>query len=310
MKKALFLFLALALALALAGCGHTHEWVEATCTEPKTCAEDGATEGEPLGHDWKAATCTAPKTCARCGETEGEPLGHDWKEADCTTPKTCARCGETEGEPLGHTLTEANYQDPAVCTVCGETVGEPLTPDFVTYGIKTDMEVGEHYAYETICYDDPSFKTVADLVLLDYNIFESDDTHEAKDGYEWRVATFQIIFSDENAQYYGYQYGYAREDYYDIRLNDDSVVYDDDGNGTFTVNYHGEDMECLYYQEILMSGWQDQTTANNTFSVNYQVPVGYDGCVFGMFDYSYSYLEGGYIFDIYDPDAFILFRFD
>ena len=82
------------------GEGHVHEWVEATCTAPKTCKTCGETEGEALGHDWKDATCTAPKTCSRCGATEGEALGHDWKEATTEAPKTCTRCGATEGEKL------------------------------------------------------------------------------------------------------------------------------------------------------------------------------------------------------------------
>ena len=82
------------------GEGHVHEWVEATCTAPKTCKTCGETEGEALGHDWKDATCTAPKTCKTCGETEGEALGHDWKEATTEAPKTCTRCGATEGEKL------------------------------------------------------------------------------------------------------------------------------------------------------------------------------------------------------------------
>lgn len=58
---------------------HSHIWKDATCLEPKTCSECGATEGEALGHDWKAATCTEAKTCSRCGATEGEALGHEWK---------------------------------------------------------------------------------------------------------------------------------------------------------------------------------------------------------------------------------------
>lgn len=169
--------------------------------------------------------------------TESAPLGHDWREADCTEPKTCARCGETEGEPLGHVLTEANYQDPAVCTVCGETAGEPLTPDSVTYDIKADMKVGYHYPYVTLCAEDPRFGTKGDLAVLDYRIIVADDTHEARDGYEWRVATFQILFSDENAWGYGYSYISFREDYYNIRPNDDTAAYNDDGSGVFTVNF-------------------------------------------------------------------------
>ena len=77
MKKFLALILALSMAFALCGCGHQHTWVEASCTEPKTCRECGKTEGEALGHTWVEATKTAPKTCSRCGKTEGTPLTPD-----------------------------------------------------------------------------------------------------------------------------------------------------------------------------------------------------------------------------------------
>ena len=79
-----------------------HEWIEATCTEPKTCTICGDTEGEALGHEWVEATCAEPKHCTRCGETEGEALGHDWEPATNEKPKTCKRCGETEGEKLNN----------------------------------------------------------------------------------------------------------------------------------------------------------------------------------------------------------------
>lgn len=58
---------------------HQHEWVEATCTEPRTCAECGETEGEPLGHtpgewestnyDYVSATYLSVQRCTVCGET-------------------------------------------------------------------------------------------------------------------------------------------------------------------------------------------------------------------------------------------------
>lgn len=118
------------LLLMLTGCVCKHEWVEATCTEPKTCALCGETEGEALGHNWTSATCTSPKTCVRCGMTEGEALGHDWIEATCTEPKTCYRCGIAEGNANGHTFTEWKEKTKASCTqeglearqceVCGE----------------------------------------------------------------------------------------------------------------------------------------------------------------------------------------------
>ena len=66
----------LTMCVSLTGCHIKHEWVEATCTEPKTCTIGGETEGEPLGHTRVNATCTEPKTCSICGEKEGEALGH------------------------------------------------------------------------------------------------------------------------------------------------------------------------------------------------------------------------------------------
>lgn len=65
--------------LCLSGCMHQHEWIEATCTEPRTCAECGETEGEPLGHtpgewentnyDYVSATYLSIQKCTVCGET-------------------------------------------------------------------------------------------------------------------------------------------------------------------------------------------------------------------------------------------------
>ena len=44
--------------------------------------------GGDCKHEWQNATCGAPKTCAKCGATEGETLAHTWAEATCTAPKT------------------------------------------------------------------------------------------------------------------------------------------------------------------------------------------------------------------------------
>ena len=103
-----------------------HDWSEATCTEPKTCSVCGETEGDALGHSWNDATCTEPNTCSVCGETSGVALGHKWNAATCTEPKTCSVCGETEGEALGHSWVDATCTEPKICSVCGETEGYAL----------------------------------------------------------------------------------------------------------------------------------------------------------------------------------------
>lgn len=120
----------------VSGCGHEHTWVDATCTEPRTCSECGETEGEPSGHLWGHPTCTKPKTCKICGATEGDALGHKWLDATCTEPETCELCKETKGEPLGHkveewkTTVEPKCKETGTregkCNVCGELVSETV----------------------------------------------------------------------------------------------------------------------------------------------------------------------------------------
>ena len=96
-----FFCLVIAAALLLSGCCISHQWTEADCDTPKTCAKCEKTEGEALGHNfmpdvcqrcgfavhnWQDATCTAPKTCTICGSTEGKALDHSWKDATCAAP--------------------------------------------------------------------------------------------------------------------------------------------------------------------------------------------------------------------------------
>ena len=260
MKKTVSVILMLILAAGLfAGCGHQHTWVEATCTESRTCSECGETEGKPLGHEWTEATCTEARFCTRCGATRGESLGHDWKEATCTEPETCSRCGETQGEPLGHTPLDADYWTASLCAVCGEELGPVLTPDFEAHGLSCGMELGETYDYVTVCYMDSSKTTVGKAAITNYEVVPAIENYEAapgmiwnfeeREGYEWRVVTAQILFDDDNAWNYGMSVGTCNEDYYDIEYHDDTTVYDDadhdyGSDATFQLNYKGETYEC------------------------------------------------------------------
>lgn len=128
-KKLLVMLLAIACLAMLTGCFCQHEWKEATCVDPSTCAKCEKTEGEALGHVWMAATCETPKTCEVCAVTDGEPKGHSWEEADCVSPKTCSACGLTEGEALGHHWQEATTELPKTCDVCAATEGERIITD-------------------------------------------------------------------------------------------------------------------------------------------------------------------------------------
>ena len=126
-----------------------HEYGNADCNAPATCAECGATTGEALGHNFVDyisngdATCTKDGTetakCSRCDETntrtdEGSALGHEFVdyvsnndatcEADGTKTAKCTRCDVTdtqtdEGTVLGHSFVTYVSDNNATCTEDG-----------------------------------------------------------------------------------------------------------------------------------------------------------------------------------------------
>ncbi len=292
----------LAVCFMLTGCGHTHTWSEATCTEPKTCNACGETEGEALGHTWADATCAKPKTCTVCGEVEGEAFAHTWVDTTCAEPKHCSICGETEGEPLEHTLTEANYQQAATCEVCGATLGEPLQADFEKFGLECDAELDTAYPFVIPCYDTTEYTTAGKITFSDYDVFESDETHEALEGYEWQAVTITTVFDDENAYNYGYS-GFASlsEDYYNTDTYNEST-------DTYTLNYNGTDYtEVKSESEVLQNGWNDDIFTRQA-RIFFHVPKGYDGNVVTVIRYnSATWDDDAPITDIIDDNT-VFFR--
>lgn len=291
-KKLLSGAITLTTCCMLTACHMNHDWQEATCTTPRTCLTGGETEGESLGHTWVEATCSEPKHCSVCGETEGETLAHTWIDASCSAPKTCSVCGETEGTTLEHTLTEANYQQPATCSVCGETVGEPLQGFFEQEGLTCDVKLDTPYSLKVPCYRDKNYTTTANVTISDYEVFSSNDTLEALDGYEWQAVIMTITFDDENAINYGVDWSSGALDYY---FGD--VLADIDWGDNYTVNYNGIDYtECIQDYEVLENDWNDAGTIM-TFQARVfcRAPEGYDGNVVyvgdGEDDYIYFRLN-------------------
>lgn len=128
MKKMLALLLALTLCLTLWACGAPQEDNntqdnaalntdngEMNFSENNSADEEEKADAVEPTHSWKDADCSNPKTCANCGKTEGEALGHSWSDATCAAPKTCSVCGATEGEKAAHTYTNG------VCSACNDT---------------------------------------------------------------------------------------------------------------------------------------------------------------------------------------------
>lgn len=266
MKKLISIFLSMTLVAALlAGCGHTHTWVDATCTSPKTCSD--------------------------CGETEGEPLTHLWTDATCTTPKTCTVCGTQDGDTLEHTLMPANFQSASICSVCGMSVGDKLPALFEEKGyslISADTE----YDYHSITQN-TNIPIVGKVSVSDYRVTASEDQLEVRDGYEWRIANVNYTFSGDDASRDGYKFAIKVMDYY-LGLqdpdfdNEKTVHYLDEQDKTVEdknfIDYNGEIYERANtkYTE-LQNGWINDV-AHITLEVAVQVPVGYDGIVLCVYN--------------------------
>ena len=61
MKKLITIIILMLTLTLLVSCGECeHDWKDAGCTEPKTCAKCGATEGEPTNHALGEWVVTAP----------------------------------------------------------------------------------------------------------------------------------------------------------------------------------------------------------------------------------------------------------
>ncbi len=298
----------LVLILSLSGCGHEHAWTPADCTNPTTCAECSETEGEALGHSFTDANCINPKTCSKCGETEGEALGHSFTDANCINPKTCSKCGETEGEALGHTLTEATFQSAPTCTVCSETIGEALTPDFVKYGINSDMEIGKVYDYITVTTG--TERTIKGTVqITDYDVAVSDgDMLVERDGYKWHTVTFNAIINDYEAVYNGFHVDYTVSDYYDIKKFKDEADHSNPEMSKYTVSYNGADVDIYMRQSGNFIGDFDNDSVTCIIKISVQKPDGYDGIVVGMNNASVDARIENYLNEVYTPENFNLFR--
>lgn len=243
-------------------------------------------------HEWADATCEVPKTCTKCGETEGEALGHTWAEATCEEAKHCTTCGKTEGEPAGHTLTEADYWNAAVCTVCGAEVGEPLEPYFVKMGVADKLiEFGKPYDYKCEAPNNPAYTVTGKFLVDEYETFESDDTHEALEGYEWKRVKVNFFIPESELEYGGHV-SLNTLDFYTAPANDEAGQTISDGEDvqkTFYWNgkeYDGGLVEftVLTNTQAYMAGFMNTKCWIYMAEFYVRVPVGYDGVVLAPYN--------------------------
>ena len=290
--RILAIVMAIAMVFSMTACGHEHQWTE--------------------------ANCTTPKTCSGCNETEGEALGHTWVDATCITPKTCSACGVTEGEALGHTWIEANYQVPKTCSVCAVTEGEPMVTYFEESGLEERLlDKSGEYEMELPCAVDDTKTTAARVTIEDYQTIVSDETHEAMDGYEWKILTIKQHFDDENARKYGgnlgmylwankYSSGTAEEDADNTGLFEEGMSYPVEWNGV-------EYPDGLLHIREDVGEWMEDDAGSKyidiVVTVSIRVPAGYDGFVFGLEKPTWAWPAGTYLHEVI-TDNTLLFCLD
>ena len=120
-------------------------------------------------HEWKDATCTEPATCAKCGISRGYGLGHKYgegktlKEPTCTETGvrelTCTVCGEkrtTEIPVRDHKWVFVNEERTATCTEKGKKNYKCLICNATSYKMLEKLPHQYKDGYCRICFaEDP-----------------------------------------------------------------------------------------------------------------------------------------------------------
>lgn len=281
MKRLTALLLAIAALFTLTACGqkspvHEHVWQEADCLTPKTCADCGETEGEPLGHKATEATHWAPSVCSACGEELGEALIPDFE-------KYGYKVINASEVPTEHALTV------------------DATNRIVSAGLQynSGRQMGGYNSNYSICR--------GDVVLKEREVFDGDEEHPAADGYEWRYYEFELIYPqwstpDGTIGTGGYQPSFTDDDYYDIAARDDSA------RGLhYTVTWQGEEyadcMRIVTYSDsstksFPLEGYGSIPVWQHSCYVWVRVPVGYDGAMFAFKHVRDKLSPGMHIYDL------------
>ena len=190
-----------------------------------------------------------------------------------------AGCGHIHS----HSWLEANFQEPMRCPECGETLGDPLEADFSVRKISADLKENEPAEFHTVT------------------------------GEEKLDTTGVFTITDENSINDGFDYNYLISDFYDIEGFKHSFVYDQAlGCNTFTVNWYGKDYpECRESSSISRGEWEKSGDGfKKTVEITWTLllPEGYDGIVVGVRSSGIDTEGKHYIYEYYEPDAFLLYR--
>ncbi len=279
--------------------------------EQSTAAPMFTPEPTPLHvHLWKEATCTEPRTCQSCGEIDGEPLGHEPSEADYWTPSRCLRCGEELSPPVTpdfelHEMNVNMDQNMTMnyYTVCANdpskvTVGQAVISRYSV--MKSSKKIASIMGNNWVLPEKEGYEwrfLELEILFNDYNAqyfgfniretmenyYEMAD-HSVKPDFNALLPTpdpnatptptpnpLQVISEDHNNATHVYTQ--------DALWVEENCWYE----YNFVVEYQGQSYICTRVYDGALSGWEQ---GSNTFhyATAVQVPVGFDGCVFCLYD--------------------------
>ena len=114
---------------------HFHDWVDATCHEPQTCATCGLTEGEPREHQFENTPCTQDRGCIYCDLVIEAPSHLYWEDGNTN----CSVCGQervTVCQGMGlNILVSSSSEGDFYLAQSLDGVSLVLTEYFVSHGI-------------------------------------------------------------------------------------------------------------------------------------------------------------------------------
>ena len=256
-------------------------------------------------HQWSEPGCAQSQYCLKCGRESGYMKDHVWLPADCTQPRRCADCGLASSVPLGHRVENG------VCLNCGERLQNEL-PEFEKYSIAINLRQDEVLPFTTATETDPQLFTTGEIALGGFGLIPPDEQHPEKEGYEWCYVLINASFYDENARAGGVSLGAVCEDYYNITLCGSTEHTDGEGMKVHSVIVDGEELRLRYRRQGGWSGWQENGNGRreNLYTSLWEIqrPKGYDGVVLGLCSSYVNRPEGSYINEVYDENAFFLFR--
>ena len=168
----------------------------------------------------------------------------------------------------------------------GVKLSEKVISGFEAFGIESNVEAGTEYEYTTNCYDVGGLRTVGKAVF-DYNTFESDETHAAREGYEWKQVKVSMKFDSKSALYFGYRYAVLYGlDYYAFNNASVETAEDDSIERGNVIHFEGKEYDISTHYEVLEEGWREDGSGYVTLLYECQVPVGYDGMTFALYNAS------------------------